>query len=65
MSRLPGIPAAVAGILLSYLLFVLWMAAGLLAVFALVMVVNGGLTLARHGDRPLEDWPILRRLLQR
>ncbi len=50
--------------LVAYTLFVLWMAAGLLAVIALTMIVHGGLRLATRGDRPLEQWPLLRKVLR-
>ena len=55
------LPCAAACALLGDVLFLLWMAAGLLAVAAFAALLNGGLVLARSGDRPLEDWPILRR----
>ncbi|MEM9247645.1 MAG: hypothetical protein AAGB05_03000 [Pseudomonadota bacterium] len=51
--------------LLAYILFILWMAAGLWSVLALTLVFNGGLTLAMQGDQPLETWPLLRRLRMR
>lgn len=48
----------------AYTLFVLWMAAGLVAVLGFALLFHGGLNLARHGDRPLEEWPLLRRLFR-
>ena len=57
------LPRAAATLFLGYALFILWMAAGLLAVLGLAVVLNGGLSFARHGDRPLEEWPLLRRVL--
>lgn len=57
---LPRIAAAVA---MGYVLFLLWMAAGIAAVVVFALVMHAGLRLAQDGDRPLEQWPILRRLL--
>lgn len=56
---------AAASLALAYVLFILWMAAGLVVVALFALAVHGGLALARHGDRPLEDWPLLRLLLRR
>ena len=53
---------AAACVAFAYTLLLLWMAAGLLAVIAYAALLNCGLNLARYGDRPLEDWPLLRRL---
>jgi hypothetical protein len=52
---------------LTYTVFVLWMAAGLIGVIGFAMMVYGGLQLARGGDRPREAWPLtlLRRLFRR
>ena len=49
---------------LAYALFLLWMAAGLGLVVLFALLIHGGLRLAQTGDRPLEEWPILRRLLR-
>ena len=69
MSRLMSIGSflarAAASLALAYVLFILWMAAGLVAVALFALALHGGLALARHGDRPLEDWPLLRHLLRR
>ena len=56
---------AAASLVLAYVLFILWMAAGLVAVALIALALHGGLALARHGDRPLEDWPLLRVLFRR
>lgn len=53
-----------ASLALAYRLFILWMAAGLIAVAALALTIHAGLALARGGDRPLEQWPLLRRILR-
>ena len=44
----------------AYALFILWMAAGLGWVVLFAVSVHLGLRLAQGGDRPLEDWPVLR-----
>ena len=49
----------------TYTLFVLWMAAGLVGVIGLALMIYGGLHLARDGDRPFGPWPLLRRLFGR
>lgn len=68
MSRLMQVSALLlrtgASIGLAYTLFILWMAAGLVAVVIFALLLHGGLNLARHGDRPLENWPLLRRVIR-
>ena len=59
------LPRAAASAAFAYILFILWMGAGILAVLVFAALLHGGLNLARHGDRPLEDWPILRHILAR
>jgi hypothetical protein len=54
-----------AGLGLTYTVFMLWMAAGLIGVFGLAMMIYGGLQVARGGDRPLKHWPALRRIFRR
>lgn len=68
MSRVMRIAAlsscAVAALAVFYVLFILWMAAGLFKVLLFFLVLNGGLGFARAGDRPLEEWPVLRHFLR-
>lgn len=54
-----------AGLGLTYTLFVLWMAAGLIGVFGLAMMIYGGLQVARGGGRPLAQRSLLRRIFRR
>ncbi len=54
-----------AGLGLTYTLFVLWMAAGLIGVFGLAMMIYGGLQVASGGERPPGRWPLLRRIFRR
>ncbi|MEM1429032.1 MAG: hypothetical protein AAGG09_06210 [Pseudomonadota bacterium] len=65
MQLIPFLMRTLASLSLAYVLFILWMGAGLLPVLAFASLLHGGLSLARHGDRPLEQWPVLRRVLAR
>lgn len=53
---------AAAALVVGYVLFLLWMAAGLLPVAGFAAAVDGALALAQSGDRPFERWPLLRHL---
>jgi len=54
-----------AGLGVTYTLFMLWMAAGIIGVIGFALMVYGGLQLVRGGDRPQERTPLLRRLFGR
>ena len=64
MSILPVLLRSGACLALVYMLFVLWMGAGLVGVLGFALVLAGGLHFARDGDRPFEDWPLVRRMVR-
>jgi len=49
----------------TYTLFILWTAAGIAGLIGFALVLYGGLQLVRGDERPLAQWPLLRRLLRR